>query len=83
MLKPKCKTPFSKLLKVYICYISNIRHSNIRDRSKKYLQKIKDFIGKGDLRKLYKPISRPSKYIFLLCYLLLKKVIENISFNVF
>ena len=26
---------------------------------------------------LYKPTSRPSKYIFLLCYLLLKKVIEN------
>ena len=26
---------------------------------------------------LYKPTSRPWKYIFLLCYLLLKKVIEN------
>ena len=26
---------------------------------------------------LYKPTSRPSKYIFLLCYLLLEKVIEN------
>ena len=26
---------------------------------------------------LYKPTRRPSKYIFLLCYLLLKKVIEN------
>ena len=32
---------------------------------------------------LCKPTSRPSKYIFLLCYLLLKKVIKNISFNVF
>ena len=26
---------------------------------------------------LYKPTSWPSKYIFLVCYLLLKKVIEN------
>ena len=32
---------------------------------------------------LYKSISWPPKCIFLLCYLLLKKVMENISFNVF
>ena len=30
MVKPKCKTPFSKLLKIYICYISNMRHSKLR-----------------------------------------------------
>ena len=28
---------------------------------------------------LYKPINRPSKYIFLLCYLLLKKLMEKIK----
>ena len=32
---------------------------------------------------LYKPVSRPSKYIFLFCYLLLEKIMKNISVNAF
>ena len=30
IVKPKCKTRFSKLLKGYVCYISDIRHSKLR-----------------------------------------------------
>ena len=30
IVKPKFKTPFSKLLECYICYISNIRHLKLR-----------------------------------------------------
>ena len=40
----------------------------IKRSSKTYIIKnIKDFVGYGGLHMLYKPISRPSKYIFLLC----------------
>ena len=44
---------------------------------------MKDFMGYGGLDMLYKPISSPSKCIYLLCYLFLGKVMENISFNLF
>ena len=30
IVKPKWKTPFSKLIKGHICYISNTRHSKLR-----------------------------------------------------
>ena len=45
-------------------------------------KKIKDFIGYDGLHRLYKPIYRPAKYIFLLCWSLLEKVMENIFFNI-
>ena len=43
-------------------------HSKLRV-IQKYIppKKIKDFIGYDGHQMLYKPINRPSKYIFLLC----------------
>ena len=61
IVKPKCKTRFSKSLKGYACCISDIRHSKLRGfqnnkktktknkklnkQTKKTFRKIKDFIG--------------------------------------
>ena len=42
---------------------------------------MRDFIGYGSLCRLYKPVYKLPKYIFLHCKLLLKKVIEKIFFN--
>ena len=45
-----------------------IKAFKIKRSSKKYtFKKIKDFVGYGCLNMLYKPIYRPSKYIFPLC----------------
>ena len=48
---------------MYVC----IRYLKLRGLQKCiHSKKIKGFIGYGDLHMLYKPINRPSKYLFFL-----------------
>ena len=49
----------------------------LRDLQRYIFFKIKDSTGYGGIHMLQKPINRPSKYIFLLCYLLLEKIEEK------
>ena len=76
IVKSKCKTTLSKLVKDNSCYIFLIWGiQTFRGLKKKYIYtfKIKDVKVYGYLHRLY----RPSKYIFLLCNLLLTKVMEK------